>query len=75
VDNEEFKASEYVLVLARVWIYMALGALILYFVLKTLESRPTMRIHVTAPQGYHVPVEHEDPEEDEVPRPLKKEVR
>jgi hypothetical protein len=55
VDNK-FKASEAVLVLAQTWMYMALGALALYFILKAIEERPHLRAKVYV--GYHVPVEH-----------------
>jgi hypothetical protein len=53
---ERHKWSPYVLRLARTYLYIAAGALVLYFVLDALERhQTTIIVH-----GYAVPIEREE---------------
>ena len=67
---DDLKISDILLHLGRTWAFMALAALLLYLVVVAIENRPPVRIHI---HGYHVPVEHDDPIEEETPLPVGKE--
>ena len=53
--KDDMKASEMLLYLSRVWLFMAIGALVLYFIVYAVEQRPQLRERIYV--GYHVPVE------------------
>lgn len=65
MDRTNFKASDALLTVARVWLFLALGALLLYFVVAAIESSSFFKttVHVHVP-GYQVPIEREEEKTD-----------
>lgn len=59
------KVSDLLLHMARVWLFLALGALALYFVVSVLENSSFFKatVHVHVP-GYQVPIEREEEKTD-----------
>ena len=66
--EEKFLVSDALITLAKTWLIMALGAMVLYFIIKALEQKPEVQKHIYV--GYHVPVERPP----EVPIPDGKEL-
>jgi hypothetical protein len=61
-DEGEVSVSDMVLTVARVWLYMALGALVLYFIVAAIEHhRVTLNVEFT--HAYRVPIELPESEE------------
>ena len=60
---DELLTSDFLLVMARVWLWMALGALVLSFVLRAIESHKH-HIEIDVKGAYRVPVEPETETEE-----------
>ena len=56
-DKETFRVSEFVFYLARYWMFLALGAFALYFILVAIESHKTS---IVITRSYRVPIEREE---------------
>ena len=73
-QDDKLKASEALLIISRVWLFLSLGALFLYFVVLAIENSggylPLFRstVHVSIP-GYRVPIEKEEESGDGDDRP------
>lgn len=64
MDKEKEPLSDVLLVLSRTWLCMALGALMLYFIVAAIE-RSRVTIAVTTTRSYRVPIEHAQESEAE----------
>lgn len=62
MDHKKARISDALLILSRTWLYMTLGAFVLYFIVVAIEQN---RITITTTYAYRVPIEHEQ-EESEV---------
>lgn len=58
LDKDTFKASEMLLLVSRVWLFLGVGALLLYFVVLAIEQHKSSVLVV----GYRVPIEREEGE-------------
>lgn len=64
MDKGKEPISDALLALSRIWLYMALVALVLYFIVAAIE-RNRVTIAVTTTRSYRVPVEHTQESEAE----------
>ena len=63
-EDEKASISDALLIVARVWLYMALGAVVLYFIVKAIE-KSHVTVNVSAVRAYRVPIEPTPETEDE----------